>query len=72
MIDADPSWLFQLEALDSISHARLRWFLFDWEKQISKTMMFPDVTTVLNERTHLKMVIRSVPDSVHLIFGLAK
>ena len=28
--------------------------------------MFRDVTTVLNERKHLKMVIRSVPDSISL------
>ncbi len=31
--------------------------------------MFHEVTTVLNERKHLKMVIRSVPDSVSLILG---
>ncbi len=36
---------------------------------ILKTMMFRDVTTVLNERKHLKMVIRSVPDSVSLNLG---
>jgi hypothetical protein len=32
-------------------------------------MMFCDVTTVLNERKHFKMVIRSVPESVSLILG---
>ncbi len=32
-------------------------------------MMFRAVTTVLNERAHLKMVIRSVPDSVSLSLG---
>ncbi len=36
---------------------------------ILKTMMFRDVTTVLNESKHLKMVIRSVPDSVSLNLG---
>ncbi len=32
-------------------------------------MMFREVTTVLNDRRHLKMVIRSVPDAVSLILG---
>jgi hypothetical protein len=36
---------------------------------ILKTMMFHAVTTVLNERAHLKMVIRSVADSVSLSLG---
>ncbi len=36
---------------------------------ILKTMMFHEVTTVLNERKHLKMVIRSAPDAVSLILG---
>jgi hypothetical protein len=31
-----------------------------------ETMMFRGVTTVLNERNHLEIVIRSVPDSVSL------
>ncbi len=31
--------------------------------------MFRDVTIVLNERKHLEMVTRSVPDSVSLILG---
>jgi hypothetical protein len=35
-------------------------------------MMFFEVTTVLNERKHLEMVIRSVPDSVSLILGRTK
>ncbi len=38
-------------------------------KNILKTMMFHDVATVLNERKHLQMVTRSVPDSVSLILG---
>jgi hypothetical protein len=36
---------------------------------ILKTMMFCDMATVLNERKHFKMVVRSVPDSVSLILG---
>jgi hypothetical protein len=36
---------------------------------ILKTMMFCYITTILNERKHLKMVIRSVPDSVSLNLG---
>ncbi len=36
---------------------------------LQKNIMFRDVTTVLNERKHLKMVIRSVPDSFSLILG---
>jgi hypothetical protein len=32
-----------------------------------KTMIFCDVTTVLNERKHLKIAFRSVPDSVSLV-----
>ncbi len=35
-------------------------------------MMFRDVGTVLNERIHLTMVIRSVPDSLSLILGWTK
>jgi hypothetical protein len=31
-----------------------------------KTKIFGDVTTVLNERKHLKILFRSVPDSVIL------
>ena len=33
---------------------------------ILKTIMYHDSTTVLNERKHLKIVIRSVPDSISL------
>jgi hypothetical protein len=40
---------------------------FAGKKHILETMMFRDVRTVLNERRHLTMVIRSVPDSVSLI-----
>ena len=32
-------------------------------------MMFRDVRTVLNERKHIKMVIRSVSDAIGLILG---
>ncbi len=46
-----------------------RMTVFLLEKNILKTMMFCDVTTVLNERKHLEMVIRSVPDTVKLILG---
>jgi hypothetical protein len=35
-------------------------------------MMFREVTTVLNERKHLRMVIRTVPDSVSRILGLTE
>ncbi len=52
--------------------ARLGWPFFVREKNILKTMMFRDVTTDLNERKHLKMVIRSVPDSISLFFGRAE
>jgi hypothetical protein len=37
-----------------------------------KTMMFRDVTTVLNERKHLKMVIALVPEPVSLVLGQAE
>ncbi len=46
-----------------------RMVIFGREKYILKTMLFRYVTTLLNERKLLKMVIRSVPDSVSLIFG---
>ncbi len=39
------------------------------EKNIIKKIMFRDVTTVLNERKPLKMVIRSFPDSFSLFLG---
>ncbi len=59
----------QLAARGTKERARLRWPFFGREKFILKTMMFRDVTTVLNERKHLKMVIRSDSDSVSLILG---
>ncbi len=41
-----------------------------WQgKNILKTIMLREVTTVLNDRKYLKMVIRSVPDAVSLILG---
>jgi hypothetical protein len=36
---------------------------FGLENFILKTMMFRDVMTILNERKHLKMVIRSIGSS---------
>jgi hypothetical protein len=56
-----------LEARGTNERARLEWPVFGREKLILKTMMFRDVTTVLTERKHLKMVIRSVLDSVSLV-----
>ncbi len=55
-------------ALGTKERARLGWPLFCRKIFILKTIMFHEVTTVLNERKHLKMVIRSVPDSVSLNF----
>jgi hypothetical protein len=46
-----------------------RMAFFGWEIFILKTMVFREVPTILNEIKHLKMVIRSVPDSVSLILG---
>jgi hypothetical protein len=40
--------------------------IFRRGKNILKTKIFRDVTTVLNERENLKIVFRSVPDSVIL------
>jgi hypothetical protein len=59
----------QLAARGTKERARLGWPFFCREKIILKTIMFRDVRTVLNERKHLKMVIRSVPDSVSLILS---
>ncbi len=59
----------QLAARGTKEHARLGWPFFGRENFIFKTLMFRGVTTFLNERKHLKMVIRSVPDSVSLILG---
>ena len=61
--------LTQLEARGTKERARLGRSFFGRENFILKTMTFHDVTTVLNERKHLKMVIRSIPDSVTLILG---
>ncbi len=59
----------QLAARGTKERARLGWPFFGRENFILKTMMFREVTTVLNEIKHLKIVIRSVPDSVSLILG---
>ncbi len=56
----------QLTAQDSIVRARLG-FCFWQGKNILKIMLFRDVRTVLNERKHLEMVVRSFPDYVSLI-----
>ncbi len=61
--------LRQLAARGTKERARLGRSLFGRENLILKTMTFHDVTTILNERKHLKMVIRSIPDSVTLILG---
>jgi hypothetical protein len=45
---------------------------FGRENFILKTMMFREVTTVLNERKQLKIVARSMPDLVSLILGLTE
>jgi hypothetical protein len=58
-----------LEAQGTIERALLGWLFFGRGKNIMKTVMFRDMTTVLNESKHLEMVIRSVPDSVSLILG---
>ncbi len=42
------------------------------EKLVLKSMVFSDVATDLNEREHLKMVIRSVPDYVSIIVDQTK
>ncbi len=59
----------QLAARGTKERALLGWLFFLPEFFILKTIMFREVTTVLNERKHLEMVIRSVPDSVSLILG---
>ncbi len=41
----------------------LGWSVFGREIFLSKTMTFHDVTTILNERKHLKMLTRSDPDA---------
>ncbi len=45
---------------------------FGRENFILKTMMFREVTTVLNERKQLKIVARSMPDLASLILGLTE
>jgi hypothetical protein len=60
---------YQLAALGTKESALLRWLFFGREIFIVKTMMFCEVTIVLNVRKHLKTVIRSVPDSVSLILA---
>jgi hypothetical protein len=59
----------QLAARDTKERTRLRWLLFGREIFILKTMMFREITTILNRRSYLKMVIRSVPDAVSQILG---
>ncbi len=59
----------QLAARGTKESARLAWLFFGREKFILKTMMFREITTVLNERAYLRMVIRPVPDAVRLILG---
>ncbi len=61
---------YQLAALGTKESALLGWLFFGREIFILKTMMFCEVTIVLNVRKHLKTVIsRSVPDSVSLILA---
>jgi hypothetical protein len=59
----------QLAARGTKERARLGWPFFGWEIFILKTMMFREVETVLNEREHFKMHIRSALDSVRLILS---
>jgi hypothetical protein len=59
----------QLETRGTKERARLGWPFLGREKFILKTIMFRDMTNVLNERKCLKMVIRSVPDSFSPILG---
>ncbi len=53
-----PSSLISASTSGQNGHTRLNLIL--------KTKIFRDITTVLNERKHLKIVFRSVPDSVIL------
>jgi hypothetical protein len=70
-VSMDSAWSYwRHEILKSVH--RLRRPFFGWGIFILKTMMFDDETTVLNQRKHLKMVIRSVPDSVRQILGKTK
>jgi hypothetical protein len=61
--------LFQLVARGTKERARLGWPFFGREIFILKTMMFREVGTILNEREHFKMLIRSVLDYVSLILS---
>jgi hypothetical protein len=60
------------QAASGMRYARLGWPVFGREIFTLKTMMFREITTVLNERKHLKMVIMSVPDAVSLILHSAE
>jgi hypothetical protein len=62
-------WGSQLAGRGTEERTPTRMVLFWPDIFILKNMTFCEVTTVLNERKHLKMVIRSVPDSVSLILG---
>jgi hypothetical protein len=62
----------QLAGRGTEERTRLGWPFFVLKIFILKTMMLRDVTRLLNERKHLKMVIRSVPDSLSLILGRAE
>jgi hypothetical protein len=59
----------QLATLGTKERARLGWPFFGLEIFILKTMMFREVETVLNEREHFKMLIRSVLDYISLILS---
>ncbi len=72
MLSLSSSQTEQLAALGTKESAWLRWPFFGPENFILKTMMFREVTTVLNERTHLEMVGRSVPDDTSQILGWTK
>jgi hypothetical protein len=57
---------------DSKMCAQLRCTLFGLEHFIMKTIRVCDVMTILNERKHLEMAIRLVPDTVSLISDRTK
>jgi hypothetical protein len=65
----DKNHLQQLSARGTKERARLGWPFFGREIFILNTMMFREVDTVLIEREHFKMIIRSVLDYVRLIFS---
>jgi hypothetical protein len=64
-----PGYQLATRARGTKERARLGWLYFGREIFILKTMKFREITTVLNERKHLEIAIRSVSDSVSLIFG---